>query len=70
LINKNEFDKIFTLGELIHNKIYTDSLEKKGVKAVDISEISEILNSSKKKTEKVKTDAEDSSKISPAEGLF
>jgi recombination protein RecA len=27
-------------------------------------------NSSKKKTEKVKTDAEDSSKISPAEGLF
>ena len=50
LINKNEFDKIFTLGELIHNKIYTDSLEKKGVKAVDISEFSEILNSSKEKT--------------------
>lgn len=41
----NDIDgKIYTLGELIHNRIYNDSLLDKGVSSVSIEEISEILN--------------------------
>ena len=50
LINSKSYDKIFTLGEIIHNKNYTSDLEKLGVKSVTLSEISEILKNGKKKT--------------------
>ena len=44
LLSEKDFDKIFTLGELIHNKIYTSELEAKGVKVISISELYKLLN--------------------------
>ena len=35
--------KIFTLGELIHNRLYNTSLEKLGVYSTTIEEISDLL---------------------------
>ena len=43
--------KIFTLGELIHNRIYTDELKALGVDSVDIDAFEKIANSSP--TEKI-----------------
>ena len=36
--SKKENDLIFTLGPLIHNRIYVSSLEDRGVKSIKISE--------------------------------
>ena len=44
LINKGG-EKIYTLGKLIHNRLYNESLSEKGVNSVDIGEIAEILKS-------------------------
>ena len=35
--------KIFTLGKLIHNRLYVEELESLGVKSVDISELVNFL---------------------------
>ena len=36
-------EKIYTLGHLIHNRLYNEELEKSGVKSVDISEVEGII---------------------------
>ena len=41
---KNESDKIYTLGSLIHNKIYTDELESLGVKSVSFCDVQKIVD--------------------------
>ena len=44
LINsRSAGEEIYTLGNLIHNKIYNDELEKSGVKNVDFSEIEHLV---------------------------
>ncbi len=48
LINSNSYDKIFTLGELIHNKIYTNDLKKNGVKAITIEQLKKLINPNEK----------------------
>jgi len=42
LIDNNN-GKIFTLGELIHNRLYNENLEKKGVLSTSIDELCEML---------------------------
>ena len=37
--------KIYTLGHLIHNRKYTEYLEKKGVRSIDEDELSRLLSS-------------------------
>ena len=49
LLSDSEFDKIFTLGELIHNRIYNENLKKKGVDSISVEELKETLSSSNKK---------------------
>ena len=49
LIRKTEHGKIFTLGELIHNKNYTDHLKKLGVRSVNLSQVVNIIESSDEK---------------------
>ena len=39
-------EKIYTLGELIHNRIYTDELKRLGVESVDIDEFERIADAS------------------------
>ncbi len=50
LIRQNDGTRIFTLGSLIHNKYYTDSLEEKGVRPISIPALEELLKSSDEKT--------------------
>ena len=38
--------RIYTLGTLIHNRLYNEALENSGVKSIDFSEIDDILKSS------------------------
>ena len=40
---KKRGDRIFTLGHLIHNRIYNEALEKDGIKSVTLEEIKKIL---------------------------
>ncbi len=49
LINSNENAEIYTLGDIIHNRIYNESLANKGVHSVKISDIESILENSKNK---------------------
>ncbi len=46
LIFENKNAQIFTLGNIIHNRIYNEDLEKKGVKSIDLYEIDNILKQS------------------------
>ena len=48
LIDSNSYDRIFTLGELIHNKIYTRDLENKGVKAITLEQLEKLINPNEK----------------------
>ena len=50
LISKND-GKIFTLGNLIHNRLYNERLSALGVNSIDISEVSDIIE--KYKSEKI-----------------
>ena len=51
LLNNNNGADIFTLGDIIHNRIYNEELSKNGVNSISISEIEPILkNNSPKKT--------------------
>ena len=50
LICANSYEKIYTLGELIHNKTYINQLEQNGVKSISLSELTNILCFSKEKT--------------------
>ncbi len=50
LLKKNVYDSIFTLGEIIHNRIYTEALRKKGVIPTDLLSLKEFLENSSKKT--------------------
>ena len=43
LINEARFDKVFTLGELIHNRIYNENLKSKGIVSVTLAEIEKII---------------------------
>ena len=43
---ENSSGKIYTLGELIHNKIYTEDLKRRGVRAVTLSEFAEEVKNS------------------------
>ncbi len=45
LIKEND-GKIYTLGKLIHNRLYNEKLEKNGAFAIEISELEEILQKS------------------------
>ena len=49
LIKERNFDKIFTLGELIHNRIYNDHLKAQGVESISISEIEKAILASNEK---------------------
>ena len=49
LIKERNFDKIFTIGELIHNRIYNDQLRTQGVESISISEIEKTISASKEK---------------------
>ena len=50
LINeRGEGDLIFTLGPLIHNRVYVSSLEKEGVSSVDISQVTRIISNNPEK---------------------
>ena len=51
LIYKND-GKIYTLGKLIHNRLYNEKLESRGVSAIEISDIPKILKENQ--DEKVK----------------
>ncbi len=51
LISENN-GKIFTLGKLIHNRLYNENLEKLGVKAIEFSDIESILKNGQ--NEKIK----------------
>ena len=44
LINENEGARIFTLGSIIHNRIYNEALLERGVRAVSYDEIAKMLN--------------------------
>ena len=44
LINENEGARIFTLGSIIHNRIYNAALLERGVRAVSYGEIAKMLN--------------------------
>ena len=44
LINENEGARIFTLGSIIHNRIYNEALLERGVRAVSYDEIAKILD--------------------------
>ena len=48
LINENSDKKIYTLGHLIHNRLYNEALQEKGVKSISFSEVDEVLKSHKK----------------------
>ena len=39
LKNKKENERIFTLGHLIHNRLYNEELEHRGIKCIDFSEV-------------------------------
>ena len=41
---------IFTLGPLIHNRIYVSSLENLGVKSIDVSDVESVIESNPKRT--------------------
>ena len=43
LISENKDSKIYTLGHLIHNRIYNSELENKGIGSVSSDEISDII---------------------------
>ena len=43
LIAEND-GKIFTLGKLIHNRLYNEKLESLGVKSIEIKDVERILN--------------------------
>ena len=49
LLREKQFDKIYTLGELIHNRIYNEDLKKSGIRSIDLSEIKKIALSSKER---------------------
>ena len=44
LIKENEGARIFTLGSIIHNRIYNEALAERGVRAVSYEEIAQILD--------------------------
>ena len=44
LINENEGARIFTLGSIIHNRIYNEALLERGVRAVSYDEIAKMLD--------------------------
>ena len=44
LINENEGARIFTLGSIIHNRIYNEALSERGVRAVSYDEIAKMLD--------------------------
>ena len=44
LIKENEGARIFTLGSIIHNRIYNEALAERGVRAVSYDEIAQILD--------------------------
>ncbi|MBQ8414173.1 MAG: bifunctional 4-hydroxy-3-methylbut-2-enyl diphosphate reductase/30S ribosomal protein S1 [Clostridia bacterium] len=46
--NKGENDLIFTLGPLIHNGVYVSALEEKGVRAISISQVEDIIKANPK----------------------
>ena len=50
LIKTDSYQRIFTIGKLIHNRIYMASLEKNGVTAVDTKSLPVLLENSGKKT--------------------
>ncbi len=49
LKNDRESNLVFTLGHLIHNRIYNESLEKSGVRAIELSELAEIVSGNPEK---------------------
>ena len=49
LIKQKNFDRIFTLGELIHNRLYNENLKSLGVYPITFSELKKITGSSKEK---------------------
>jgi len=49
LISEKRFDKIFTLGELIHNRIYNENLKSKGVGSVTLDKFKEIIKNTDKR---------------------
>ena len=47
LLASSDEGRIYTLGNLIHNKIYNEELAKQGVSSIDFSEIQKVLDSDK-----------------------
>ena len=45
LINDKSSGRIFTLGHLIHNRLYNEELESLGVRSVELSEVEELASS-------------------------
>ncbi len=50
LLERKTESKIYTLGTLIHNPVYTQDLEKRGVRSVSIDGMKEILDTQKEST--------------------
>ena len=41
--NKTDTDKIFTIGELIHNRIYNEELASAGVKTINVNDVTRLI---------------------------
>ena len=44
ILDKNSDSKIFTLGKLIHNRLYNDNLAKQGISPIEFQEIEPMLS--------------------------
>ena len=44
LLSKNKNAVIYTLGHLIHNRLYNEALEKRGVKSISISDVPSLIS--------------------------
>ena len=49
LISEKRFDRIFTLGEIIHNRLYNENLKERNVYPISITELEAILNKTEEK---------------------